>query len=75
MIRRGGVTKPVVGFIAGEFLEHFPRGMHFGHTGAMIEGDLGRPSRKKAALRAAGVRVAEHLDDIVPLVQEALGVA
>ena len=75
LIRRGGVTKPVVAFIAGEFLERFPRGMHFGHTGALIEGDLGRPSRKKAALREAGVRVAEHLDDIVPLVQEALGVS
>jgi succinyl-CoA synthetase alpha subunit len=62
----------VVAFIAGEFLERLPRGMHFGHTGALIEGDLGRPSRKKAVLREAGVRVADHLDDIIPLVQAAL---
>lgn len=72
MIRRGGFGKPIVAFIAGEFLENLPRGLHFGHTGALIEGDLGRPSRKKAVLREAAVRVADHLDEIVPLVKEAL---
>lgn len=72
LIHRGEFTKPVVAFIAGEFLEHLPRGVNFGHTGVIIEGDLGRPSRKKAALREAGVRVADRLDDIVPLVREAL---
>ena len=72
LIQRGGFTKPLVAFIAGEFLEGLPAGVRFGHTGGLIEGDQGRPSRKKAALRNAGVRVADRLDEIVPLVREAL---
>ncbi|HEX7128201.1 MAG TPA: CoA-binding protein [Thermodesulfobacteriota bacterium] len=71
-IARTGFAKPVVAFVSGEILERLPRGMHFGHTGALIEAGLGRPSQKKAALRAAGVRIAERFDDIVPLVREAL---
>jgi succinyl-CoA synthetase alpha subunit len=72
LVGRGAVTKPVVAFITGEFLERLPRGMHFGHTGSLIEGDHGRPSRKKELLREAGVRVADDLDEIVPLVRAAL---
>jgi succinyl-CoA synthetase alpha subunit len=64
--------KPVVAFVAGEFLETLPRGMHFGHTGALIEGGVGRPSQKKAALRQAGALVADHFEQIVPLVRQAL---
>jgi succinyl-CoA synthetase alpha subunit len=73
LIGHGSITKPVVAFITGEFLERLPRGMHFGHTGALIEGDRGRPSRKKQLLREAGVRVADDPDEIVPLVRDALG--
>jgi succinyl-CoA synthetase alpha subunit len=72
LLARGGCTKPVIAFVAGEFLESLPRGMHFGHTGALIEGGAGRPSRKKIALRDAGAHVAEHLDEIVPLVTRVL---
>ncbi len=72
LVGRGAVTKPVVAFITGEFLERLPRGMHFGHTGTLIEGDRGRPSLKKRLLREAGVRVADDLDEIVPLVRAAL---
>jgi succinyl-CoA synthetase alpha subunit len=72
LIRRKLFTKPAVAFVAGEFLESLPHGMHFGHTGALIDGGLGRPSRKKAILREVGVQVAEHLDEIVPMVKAAL---
>jgi succinyl-CoA synthetase alpha subunit len=72
LIGRGAITKPVIAFVTGEFLERLPRGMHFGHTGTLIEGDRGRPSRKKQLLREAGVRVADDLDEIVPLVRSAL---
>jgi succinyl-CoA synthetase alpha subunit len=72
LIRRRGFTKPLIAFVAGEFLEQFPQGLRLGHTGALIEANRGRPSGKKAALRSAGVHVADHLDEIVPLVREAL---
>jgi succinyl-CoA synthetase alpha subunit len=72
LIARGTFTKPVVAFITGEFLEALPPGAQFGHTGALIEGNRGRPSWKKQVLRNAGVHVADDLDDIVPLVRGAL---
>jgi succinyl-CoA synthetase alpha subunit len=49
-----------------------PRGIIFGHTGAIVGSGQGSASAKKAALRAAGVRVAERFRDILPLVQETL---
>jgi succinyl-CoA synthetase alpha subunit len=72
LMSSGGFTKPLVAFVAGEFLEYLPQGTRLGHTGALIDGDRGRPSAKKAALKAAGARVADRLNEIVPLVREAL---
>ena len=73
LIASGKVTKPVVAFVAGEALEHLPRGMSFGHTGAIIARGLGAPSRKKRLLREAGALVAERFSDIPDLVVQALG--
>ncbi len=66
-IRSGGFSKPVVAFVAGMFMENMPQGMPFGHAGAIIEQDRGRPSAKKKILAEAGVRVAERMSDIPEL--------
>src|SRR5205823_11606288 len=68
----GRFTKPLVALVAGESLEAMPSGMTFGHTSAIMGSGQGSASAKKAALRAAGVRVAERFRDLLPLVQEAL---
>jgi succinyl-CoA synthetase alpha subunit len=63
---------PVVAFIAGRFADEMP-GVRFGHAGTIVEGERGSTRGKIAALRRAGVRVAEEFSEIVSLVRESLG--
>ncbi len=62
---RDHVKKPVTAFIAGETA---PAGKRMGHAGAIIEGGAGTAAEKIRILRAAGVRVAQHPEQIADLV-------
>jgi len=66
---RDHMTKPVVGFIAGQTA---PPGKRMGHAGAIISGSAGTAAEKMAAFRECGIAVAGRPAEVVGLIQAGL---
>jgi succinyl-CoA synthetase alpha subunit len=63
------VTKPVVGFIAGQTA---PKGRRMGHAGAIISGSSGTAEEKLAAFQAAGIGIMRRPADVVGLLRSTM---
>jgi succinyl-CoA synthetase alpha subunit len=63
------VTKPVVGFIAGQTA---PPGRRMGHAGAIISGSSGTAVEKMQALERAGIGVMKRPAEVLTLLQESM---
>jgi succinyl-CoA synthetase alpha subunit len=63
------VTKPVVGFIAGQTA---PPGRRMGHAGAIISGSAGTAAEKIEAFEKNGIGVARRPIDVVGLLRQAV---
>jgi succinyl-CoA synthetase alpha subunit len=61
------VTKPVIGFIAGQTA---PRGRRMGHAGAIISGSSGTAEEKLAAFEVAGIDIMRRPADVVELLRK-----
>lgn len=66
---RQHMTKPVVGFIAGQTA---PPGRRMGHAGAIISGSTGTAAEKLAAFERCGIGVAKRPIDFVELIRARL---
>jgi len=63
---------PIVAFMAGRFMDEMP-GMRFGHAGTIVEGKADTTAEKIARMEAAGISVAERIEDIPGMVKQRLG--
>ena len=71
-IKKKKFKKPVIAIIAGRFSEILPRGTTLGHAGAIVSEGRGSYSSKVQALKSAGVKVVETLEDIPRLLKQAI---
>ena len=62
---------PIVAFMAGRFMDEM-QGMRFGHAGTIVEGKEDTTAEKIERMNAAGISVAERIEEIPALIRKRL---
>ena len=62
---------PIVAFMAGRFMDEM-KGMRFGHAGTIVEGKEDTTAEKIERMEAAGISVAERIEEIPALIRKRL---
>ena len=62
---------PIVAFMAGRFMDEM-QGMRFGHAGTIVEGKEDTTAEKIKRVEAAGISVAERIEEIPALLRKRL---
>ncbi|MHA1795914.1 MAG: citrate/2-methylcitrate synthase, partial [Promethearchaeota archaeon] len=63
-LKEGKITKPLVIWVTGTAAKILPKGLQFGHAGAMAGSDRETAEAKNAALREAGAIVPNTYDEL-----------
>ena len=63
-LKSGKITKPIVIWVTGTAAKILPKGLQFGHAGAMADSDKETADAKNRALREAGAIVPESYEDL-----------
>ena len=70
-LRENDSRLPVVAFMAGRFMDEM-QGMRFGHAGTIVEGIEDTTAEKIKRMEAAGISVAERIEEIPELLEKRL---
>jgi len=70
-IKENDSRLPVVAFMAGRFMDEM-KGMRFGHAGTIVEGKEDTTAEKIKRMEAAGISVAERIEQIPALLKKRL---
>jgi succinyl-CoA synthetase alpha subunit len=73
-IQKNDSRLPIVAFMAGRFMDEMP-GMRFGHAGTIVEGKADTTAEKIKRMKAAGIAVAERIEEIPKMIAERIGEA
>jgi succinyl-CoA synthetase alpha subunit len=70
-VREHDSRLPIVAFMAGRFMDEM-QGMRFGHAGTIVEGKEDTTAEKIKRMEAAGISVAERIEEIPALLRKRL---
>ena len=63
-LKSGKITKPIVVWVTGTAAKILPKGLQFGHAGAMADSSMETADAKNRALREAGAIVPDSYEDL-----------